>query len=80
MNLEKARESTLLSLCKDKYNDLRKKEGLFIVALSWISISIIAAIPFLFYGFTPINALFEGTSGITTTGATILTNFSNTSS
>ena len=61
---------------KENYNDLRKKEGLFIVALSWISISIIASIPFLFYGFSPINALFEGTSGITTTGATILTDFS----
>ena len=60
---------------KDNYNDLRKKEGLFIVALSWISISIIATIPYLFYGISPVNALFEGTSGITTTGATILTDF-----
>jgi len=60
---------------KDNYNDLRKKEGLFVVALSWISISIIATIPYLFYGISPINALFEGTSGITTTGATILTDF-----
>ena len=62
---------------EDNYNDLRKKEGLLIVALTWISISLIAAIPFLFYGLSPINALFEGTSGITTTGATILTNFSS---
>ena len=61
---------------KDNYNDLRKKEGLFIVALTWISISLIATIPYLFYGISPINAMFEGVSGITTTGATILTDFS----
>ena len=61
---------------KDNYNDLRKKEGLFIVALTWVAISLIATIPYLFYGISPINALFEGTSGITTTGATILTDFS----
>ena len=61
---------------KDNYNDLRKKEGLLIVALTWIAISVIAAIPFLFYGLSPINAVFEGVSGITTTGATILKDFS----
>lgn len=60
---------------KQNFNDLRKKEGLFIVALTWISISFVAAIPFLFYGISPINAIFEGVSGITTTGATIFTNF-----
>ncbi len=60
---------------KQSFNDLRKKEGLFIVALIWIAISIITALPYLFFGMSPINALFEGVSGITTTGATILTNF-----
>ena len=61
---------------KQNFNDLRKKEGLFIVALTWILISGITTIPYLFYGISPINALFEGVSGITTTGATILTDFS----
>jgi len=61
---------------KQNFNDLRKKEGLFIVALTWLFISLISSIPYLFYGITPINAFFEGVSGITTTGATILTNFS----
>ena len=57
----------------ENLNDIRKDEGLFIVAISWISFALIAAIPYLFYGLTPLNALFETASGITTTGATILT-------
>lgn len=59
----------------ENLNDIRKDEGLFIVAISWISFALIAAIPYLFYGLTPLNALFETASGITTTGATILTSF-----
>ena len=56
-------------------NDIRKSEGLTIVTFSWIFASIFASIPYLFFGLTPINAFFEGTSGITATGATILTHF-----
>ena len=56
-------------------NDIKKSEGLCVVSFSWIFAAIIAAIPYLFFGFSPIDALFEATSGITTTGATILTNF-----
>lgn len=52
-------------------NDIKKNEGLFIVAASWITACIIAAVPYLFYGMTPIDALFEAASGITTTGASI---------
>lgn len=60
----------------DLLNDLKKSEALAIVAASWVCISIISMIPYLFYGISPINALFESVSGITTTGATILTDFS----
>ncbi len=59
----------------DSLNLIKKSEVLFTVALSWIAICLISAIPYLFYGITPLNALFEATSGITTTGATILTHF-----
>ncbi len=59
----------------ENLNDIKKSEALFIVALSWLIFGIIAAIPYLYYGFSPVNALFESVSGITTTGATILTNF-----
>ncbi|MBQ2870559.1 TrkH family potassium uptake protein, partial [bacterium] len=59
----------------DSLNNIKKSEALFTVSLSWIAICIISAIPYLFYGLSPLDSLFEATSGITTTGATILTNF-----
>lgn len=60
----------------DLLNDFKKSEALATVAFSWLILSFISMIPYLFYGLTPINALFESVSGITTTGATILTDFS----
>ena len=63
------------SIDLENLNDVKKAEALFIVALCWISFGIIGAIPYLFFELSPINALFESVSGITTTGATILTHF-----
>ena len=59
----------------ENLNDIKKAEALFIVAISWVVFSFLAGIPYLFYDFSPINALFEAVSGITTTGATVLTNY-----
>ncbi len=59
----------------ESLNDIKKSEALCVVAVSWAIFGIISAIPYLFYGFSPLNALFEAVSGITTTGATILTTF-----
>lgn len=59
----------------ESLNDIRKSEALFIVGFTWIMFCIIASVPYLWYGLSPIDAVFEATSGITTTGATILTNF-----
>lgn len=59
----------------ENLNDIKKAEALFIVAVSWMVFGVISAIPYLFYGIQPLDALFEAVSGITTTGATILTNF-----
>ncbi|XVH32479.1 TrkH family potassium uptake protein [Haloferacaceae archaeon DSL9] len=63
----------------DSDTDLGPREALLLVALSWISVSIIGAVPYVLagYGTTstlahPINALFESTSGVTTTGATVM--------
>ena len=56
-------------------NDIKKSEGLFVVTFSWLFAGIFAAIPYLFFGLSPINAFFEATSGITTTGSTIFTNY-----
>ena len=56
-------------------NDIKKSEGLCAVTFSWIFAGVFASIPYLFFGLTPINAFFEGTSGITATGATVFTHF-----
>ena len=53
---------------------LRDREGFAIVSFSWVSISLVGSLPFYLSGICPlfIDALFESTSGFTTTGATIL--------
>ena len=56
-------------------NDIKKSEGLTVVTFSWIFAGLFASIPYLFFGITPTNALFEGFSGITATGATAFTKF-----
>lgn len=50
------------------------KEGFAIVALAWVTVSVIGAIPFYISGEIPsyVDALFETVSGYTTTGASIL--------
>ena len=50
------------------------KEGCVVTALSWILISVVGAIPFMLTGEIPnfIDAMFETSSGFTTTGASIL--------
>lgn len=51
-----------------------EKEGLIIVSLSWILLSIFGALPFVFSKYIPnfIDAFFEVVSGFTTTGASIV--------
>ena len=58
----------------ENLNDIKKNECLFIVVIAWIIGGIIAAIPYLFFGIPPVDALFEAVSGITTTGAAINSN------
>lgn len=52
------------------------KEGFVIVALTWIIMSALGALPFVISGEIPefVDAFFEIVSGFTTTGASILTN------
>ena len=59
----------------ENLNDIKKSEALFVVAVSWVIFGIQAALPFLFYGINFVDGVFEAVSGITTTGATILTHF-----
>lgn len=59
---------------KTKSTQLFSKEGYVVVALGWIVLGVIGAVPFVLTGEIPhyINALFETISGFTTTGASIL--------
>ena len=54
---------------------LRRVEGLAIVSATWLVIAHLAAMPYMVAGLGFIDALFESMSGLTTTGATILTDF-----
>ena len=54
--------------------DIFSKEGFVIVAMAWIALSLVGALPFVLCGAIPsyVDALFETVSGFTTTGATLL--------
>ncbi len=58
------------------FDQLRRTEAMLIVVLAWIMASGISTIPYLFYGLPLIDACFEAVSGITSTGSTILQDFS----
>ncbi len=65
----------LLLFCKPKNKVIYSKEGFVIVALAWIIMSAIGALPFFISREIPsyVDAFFETVSGFTTTGASILT-------
>ena len=67
--------AVLLNLPKVKDKDFYAREGFTSVALAWVLMSAVGALPFVFSGEIPsyIDAFFEIVSGFTTTGATILT-------
>lgn len=64
----------LLSLRRPKAKKMTPKDGMAIVGLSWIVLSLLGALPFWISGEIPnyIDAFFETVSGFTTTGSTIL--------
>ena len=57
-------------------DSIKKSESLATVFFAWVLFAIICTIPYLFYGLNFTNATFEAMSGVTTTGATIMTDFS----
>jgi Trk-type K+ transport system membrane component len=52
------------------------KEAFIITSLSWILLSVLCAVPFIYTqsNLSVVDSIFESMSGITTTGATILNN------
>ncbi len=57
--------------------ELRLHEGFIIVSMFWVTLALFGCIPFLMLpesNLTLTDAIFESTSGLTTTGATVITN------
>jgi trk system potassium uptake protein TrkH len=59
----------------DAIERIRRVEGMAVVAATWMAVAHCAALPLVWAGMTPIDALFESMSGLTTTGATIISDF-----
>lgn len=66
---------------RTKIEKISIRQGYLITSISWFTLSILSAIPFMLTGTTSywVDAIFEATSGITTTGATILTDIEKSS-
>ena len=65
---------TLATLRKPKNTSVYTREGMAVVACSWIACSVFGALPYFISGEIPhlADAIFETASGLTTTGSTIL--------
>lgn len=65
-----------LAYRRAKRQPMRARDGFLAVSLGWTVAIALAALPFLFSGYpqSTIEAFFEATSGLTTTGATAFTN------
>jgi len=61
-------------LCRKRQHELRPRDGFSLVVMLWLGFACIAALPFYYYfpemSFT--DAFFEAMSGLTTTGATVI--------
>lgn len=61
-------------ITRGHHEELHPRDGFLLVSLAWAGLPVFAALPLMFYlpglGFT--KAYFEGVSGLTTTGSTVL--------
>ncbi len=64
----------ILSKMQTDQLEVQKKEAYLSVTLSWIFITVIGSLPYIFSNSIPsfVNAIFESVSGFTTTGSSIL--------
>ncbi|MFC7234177.1 TrkH family potassium uptake protein [Halosegnis marinus] len=60
-------------------DDLYPREAFLMVSATWLAVALVGTVPFLLVGTgvfaSPLDALFESMSGITTTGATVIGDF-----
>ena len=55
-------------------NELSQKDGFVIIVLFWVVLCFAGSIPFYLSGMNAIDSIFESMSGITTTGASVISN------
>ena len=63
-------------LCRHEKSELRSREGFLIVVLFWVVLGTLGAVPFIILDhpdLTFTESMFESFSGLTTTGATVIT-------
>ena len=60
-------------LSRGSLKEIRITEGFVITILFWFVLGMIGSIPFVLSGITIVDSVFESISGVTTTGATVLT-------
>jgi trk system potassium uptake protein TrkH len=70
----------LMVLGRGRSLELRRRDGLAVVSLSWILAAAFGALPFLLSGALPtyVDCFFEAMSGFTTTGSSVMTNIEAT--
>ena len=64
----------MFTIFRGKDFAISHREGFLVVSFSWITASLSCSVPFIVSGYFPslVDAIFEGVSGITTTGASVL--------
>lgn len=63
---------SLVLVSRDASGDLQEKEAYQGIAVSWMALTFLGALPFLMVIEHPVDAWFESMSGLTATGATII--------
>jgi trk system potassium uptake protein TrkH len=72
--LSAAAGAALITVSRPEDRHIRPRDGFLIVGGSWIAVSLVGSLPYLFAGVLgPVDALFESVSGFTTTGSTVIT-------
>lgn len=58
------------------FDNLSRMESMAVVCFGWLALAVLGAIPYMYFGLSFVDAFFESMSGFTTTGSTILKDFS----
>lgn len=61
-----------MTLRGQEYGRLQKNEDSIVITVSWVIAIAVLCVPFVLYGLTVSQAVFETTSGLTTTGLTVM--------